>query len=445
MLNTDAFVERAVRAHRSLFWNNVSNVLLLEVRSRLRTSGGLHYVAGARSVLYRGANSVCLDQPAEMVNGQISTTTNEDGVSQEGVVEVHPFWAPETTVKVCAFDAQEASFSPSGTDCSSEAGTLDPGCGCGPQLIWCGTNDTRTAVREAMGEDLDHRIRNLIQEDRPYTELFTHAFAYMNGPLVHYWKYWARLSNGINNTPIPISPGFLPELDFSETDNWVKVDLDPAHAGALTSPAFLLRFQTDRGRASQFFTQFLCAPFQAPNGPLPVDDSEAQMQPDLQKRAGCKYCHAVLEPAAAHWGRWAQQGAAHLDVDGFPAMDFNCLSCALTGSACSSECARFYTVTTLDPAEEEYLGMLTAYLFLRDEHKPNVEHGPKLLALKSFADNRLTACSARTLAERLIGRPLQTDEDEWLDELVLAFATSGYSYKALFKAVVTSPIYRRVR
>ena len=445
MLASDEFAERAVRAHQALLWNNVSNVLLLTARARLRSNAGIVYSSSQRSITYRGENLRCLDEEAQFTDTGEIITTEVDGYELDGWVEVVPFWAPDTVVKVCAFEAQEAEFSPSGTDCKTIAAGTDPGCGCGPNMIWCGTAAARTAIRQSMGFDINHRIADLIKNNRPYTEFFTHSFAYVNGPLVHYWRHWTEVTSGLNNLPRPLSLVLLPDLAFDDVDTWVKVELDPAHAGLLSSPAFLLRFQTNRGRASQFFTQFFCAPFQSPQKALPVDDVVAQAQPDLQKRDGCKYCHAVLEPAAAHWGRWAQQGAGHLSEDAFPPTKLECLLCAQTGSTCSNDCKLFYNVRANSPEEEVFLGQLHAFTFLREEHLTNVDQGPKLLALSGFADNRLTTCTARKAAERHLGRMLFDEETQWLNDLVVEFAASDYRYRELVRAVVKSPVYRRVR
>ena len=445
MLASDEFAQRAVRAHRKLLWNNVSNVLLLTARSRIRTSGGIYYANANRAIAYRGENLRCLDEEAEFSEDGEIITKYEGGYQLDGWVEVNPYWAPDTTVKVCAFEAQTQTFSPSGTDCRTSVGGLDPGCGCGPNLVWCGTAASREDIRESFGKDVDLRIADLIRNNRPYTELFTHAFAYVNGPIVHYWRHWVELTAGIRNAPLPISLTLLPELSFDEIDTWVKVDLDPGHAGVLSSPGFLLRFQTNRGRASQFFTKFLCAPFQSPQAALSVDDETAQTEADLQKRDGCKYCHAVLEPAAAHWGRWAQQGAGYLNHEDFPPTRIECLLCAQTGSTCSNDCRFFYTVSPASTQEEAFLGQLHAYSFLREEHLVNVDQGPKLLALSGFADNRLTTCAASRVAEDLLGRQLFDEEGDWLEKLVIEFANSNYSYRELVRAVVTSPVYRRVR
>jgi hypothetical protein len=98
-----------------------------------------------------------------------------------------------------------------------------------------------------------------------------------------------------------------------------------------------------------------------------------------------------------------------------------------------------------DPKTTQFAGMLKAYTYLAAEHSANVEQGPRLLALRSIADNKLPACMSRHSAEFLMGRPLTDGEQPWLDELVRAFAWGDYSYRGLVRAIVTSDAYRRVR
>ena len=63
---------------------------------------------------------------------------------------------------------------------------------------------------------------------------------------------------------------FHTDLRFDESDRWVEIELPEQHAGILTSPAYLLRFQTNRARASRFADAFLCEPFTPPAGGLPA-------------------------------------------------------------------------------------------------------------------------------------------------------------------------------
>ena len=105
-------------------------------------------------------------------------------------------------------------------------------------------------------------------------------------------------------------------------------------------------------------------------------DEESVRDPDLQVRAGCKYCHALLEPAASYWGRWTEQGIAYLEPTEFPAERSDCLTCALTNQGCTNQCRTHYLTTALSEQEIPYLGKLKAYTFRRTEHENNVEIAP---------------------------------------------------------------------
>lgn len=446
MLESDGFVDRFIRLHRSLLWNNIANVTLLNAGARLRLNPqGNFRTNGTRNTLYRGASVECLDEPLAFDENGAIATTDVDGVTQEGRRDVVPFWDDGASVSVCGFNAQENLVSVTGTDCAAPEGRQDPGCGCGPNLRWCGRGVDTAAVLASFRLSVEKTLEHLLREGRPYTEIFTTRLTYVNGPIVHYWRHWTGMSSGVRNLPRPLALSALPELPFSAMDTWVPVTLPAVHAGVLTSPAYLLRFQTHRGRASQFYTTFLCKPFQPPSGPLPVADEAALNEPDLQRRAGCKYCHALLEPAAAYWGRWPQSGAGYLDSESYPDTSAECLLCATTGASCPDDCSRFYHTVSIGGDDEGFLGQLESLLFLRPEHRSHVEEGPGLLAMKSFATNELPACAVQTAAERLLGRALRAEETPLLEDWIRAFSASGYRYRALVKAIVRSDLYRRVQ
>ena len=444
LLNTEAFTARVVRWHRDLLWNNVDNVELLSNRAHLRRTGEIHFVGGTQARLYRGAAVVCADTPASYNEDGSLQTERVGNADVEGYVMVAPYWDPANPIKVCAFDAQERALSADGADCGSTAGFPKTDCGCGPDLRWCATATVREQVIAAMGKEVEHRVAHIIGNDLPYSELFLSNIGFVNGPLVHYWKHWPLLSGGIRNNPVPLAPDTLPTLPFSATDTWQEMTLPPSHAGVLTSPAFLLRFQTNRGRASQFYTKFLCSPFEPP-AVLPLSDEATLEQPDLQQRDGCKYCHAIIEPTAAFWGRWPQSGAGYLNETDFPDHDPTCYECATTSARCNNHCKTYYQTKSLHPDEEAYLGDLQALLFIRPEQRLHVAQGPQLLALQELETGRLSECAVRTALERLLGRTVTPEEEPWLDSLQSLFVQTGYDYKALIKAIITSETYRRVR
>ena len=451
-LSSPEFAQRVVRLHRDRLWNNISNVNLFNARSgltRVRTDSSTpyRYYRRQQGDRYRGDQVPCLDQPAEFdVDGNIVTYPQQDGTELEGWVEVTPYWDTAETLRVCAFDAQEALVSPAGVRCDSTDGYEDLSCGCGPGLAWCryGIDPIRRPV-EAMAEDVDRRIASNIEADASYLELFTGRTAWVNGPLVHYLKYQTGVPANVRTTPSAYPDLPLPDLTWEDTDAWLPVELGPEHAGILTSPGFLLRFQTNRSRANRFYTSFMCQPFQPPDAGIPETDPAAVPTLDLQARDGCKYCHALLEPAASHWARWTENGAGFLTEDGFPAYDEDCARCATSDESCSSECSRYYVTSAVTPEENEWFGWLKSYEFRKDEHMGFPAQGPARLALQSTVDARFPECVASTAASWLLGREVGPEEQEWVEELAMSFIASGWSYRDLVREIVTSETWGRVQ
>ncbi len=440
------FAERVVRRHGALLWPSIDNVdqIFHFRRSLSRNSATNVWDQSATDTrrTYRGAGVTCLDEPATFDAEGRPNTREVDGAQREGWVEVSPYWDPSTTIKVCAFDAQRASVSPLGRDCASRAAIGDPACGCGPDLAWCPTFDVRRAVLASFRGDVERRIAANILEDEPYHALLTSRRAFVNGALAHYWKHQRNSFDSVTLVPASIDVEALPDTGFRDSA-WQEVELPAEHAGVLTAPVFLLRFQTNRARAARFYDAFLCQPFQPPDTGIAPDDPVAAQQPDVQLRPGCNYCHAQLEPAAAHWGRWTQQGGAYLDPADFPEFQAECAACRLDSGTCPERCRLHYVTRALTPAEEPYLGRLRAYEFLRPEHRAYIEEGPRGLVRDGLADGRFTACATRRAAEWLVGRPLREDEEAWARDLALRFSASDFRYRELVRAIVTSETYRR--
>ena len=133
-LASEAFVDRSVRAHQALMWNNINNVRIVNYQSnmtRTRMSGDWVYWRNRVAQVYRGLDRPpCRDVPATWDNeGNIEFIVDGDGMRREGWVELEPYWAPGTTIKVCAFDAQDNLTSSSGTQCETNAGYNDANCG----------------------------------------------------------------------------------------------------------------------------------------------------------------------------------------------------------------------------------------------------------------------------------------------------------------------------
>ena len=445
MIDSPEFAQRVVRLHRDLLWNKVTNVRLLTASAMMAKETGTNlYWRGTVSTTYRGRAVSCLDEPARWDNfGVLVTTPQSDGSQREGYVMVAPYWDPSTPVKVCAFDAQKGTISPSGTPCDSREGFQDKGCGCGPDLRFCSTYALLTTVLDGMGGDVDRRIQSLIEEDRSYLDLFESPLAYVNGPMAYFLRYQAHLPANITFSPPMADPADLPDLPFTATTTWVEVDLPAEHAGILTSPAYLLRFQTNRARANRFHNAFLCDPFQAPSGGLPEQEGIPIL--NLQKREGCSWCHAELEPSAAYWGRWSDSGAGWLDPDTYSAQRSDCSACALGGGNCPTLCKRYYITDPLSAEEDPWLGWFKPYEFLSSADQSHVELGPRHLAQLAVVDGRLPVCVARTAVKWLLGREATEGEEPWVQQLALDFVAGGYHYRDLVRDIVTSDTWRRVQ
>jgi hypothetical protein len=211
----------------------------------------------------------------------------------------------------------------------------------------------------------------------------------------------------------------------------------------LTTPGYLLRFASNRGRAHRFYNAFECSSF-IPNGPLPSPFEPCSQRLDLTQRCGCNACHQKLEPMAGAWGRYAEYGFATLDDQRFPAR---------LGASCSApyqnieqvfRCVRFYE---LDPVGEEqtYAGMLNSYVFRTADDIERIETGPSSLAQDAIDSGGFATCTTRRIWTHFMRRaPTGEEEASTIPELRAAFEASGYKLKSLIKSVVMNPAYRRL-
>ncbi len=445
-LHGEEFVQQTVRSFREIFWPNIQNFALTNFRTAFRRQGGsLLYWRSGTAATYRNAVIPCRDVEANTDTAEIETVSDGEGGQQEGYVWVHPYWEedPNVKIKVCEFDAQAALVSPTGTQCGTNSGLADAGCGCGPDLRWCRYGSEHQAINNGFALALEKRIAAVIRDGLPYTDLFEDRRMWINGPMSHYLRYQIHVPRIQRMYPRAIPEGDIPVLPFYAKDQWVEIELPDYHAGVLTDPMFLLRFQTNRARATRFYSGFRCQPFEAPEDGIALD---ADLNPDLQQRAGCEYCHGQLEPAASYWGRWGEIGAGYLNPVDFPKVRDDCELCALTGQSCSDECRRYYLINALSPEEQPHLGKLLSYVFRDAGHEKNVEYGPKLLVKTALVDqNILPRCVATRSVERLLGRTLGVQDVDWIESLAVEFALSGYSYRELVKRIVMNPVYRRVQ
>ena len=166
-------------------------------------------------------------------------------------------------------------------------------------------------------------------------------------------------------------------------------------------------------------------------------------EPNVARKSGCSYCHQVLEPAAAHWGRFSEQGSAWLDPSRYPVDQPACRLRDLD-PLLETACERHYL------SEREPIGRLRAYEFafdgtaLGESVGRNADAGPPALVSQAIADGRFATCAVRRWWSFLLHRALTEDELAYeVPRLAERFAEGGYRLRGLLRELVTHPTYRR--
>jgi len=473
-LASDDFRVVMRRYHEDLFWPNISNIALNNVNAQLTTSGNPPDVNSLSSTgrrrTFRGvtdANTAhglqCGDfeQTQFLPGGQFrpdpagirTTMVNGVAVRQEGWRLVTPYWST-TPIKVCAYDAQETETVTIGT--GATARTLSCGhyetngniaCGCGAGLKFCygPTAAVRTVIANSAREQLNLLVDRVSTGGRPYTDLVLSRTVPVNGPLAH-WKRDLASNLSVNRvwsipdpTEAPVNKPFS-DMTWSDVDRGSDL-----HAGALTTMAYLLRFQTNRGRANRYRIDFECESYVPPSRlEDPVADNCSADSDDLTKRCTCRGCHRGLEPLASHWGQIAEGGTTLLtNLTEWPRMRANCV-----GST-NAICNRFYATSN----DAENKGALLPYQFADAQH-PEITAalggGPRKRVNESLANGAFARCAVKRAWSNLMKRDMRVsgtsaDELATLETLASGFTSNNYSLPWLVEQIVTQPQYRRVR
>ncbi len=473
--------------HEDLFWPNVSNVQLNNTNAQLtqkRINGvlepGLSLSSANRRARFRGISDASStqyglqcgdyeqvnfetahpDRKTPIVDTAHTYTSNGITVKQEGWRLVHPYWEkdPTVTVKVCASDAQETEMSPmfaaQGYTCGDYRANADPACGCGKNLKFCFGPGTKVGdlIRSDMREQLNRVVDQVSSGAQPYDYLVTTRTIEQSGTLDFYKKNLASnlsLANVFDvpdqNEPLAANP------DFTD-GTWHSFDRGSAlHAGVLTAPAYLLRFQTNRSRANRYRIDFECEAFIPPSNIETAADGCAVTGTDLTGRCTCRYCHRTLEPLAAAWGQFSEAGTYLMDSSRFPRVNSNCV-----GNA-SQFCGRYYVTSATDTNP----GMLLAWQYadagapVGDPHQAiaaNLAAGPNGLIAhaKGAPGNAFAKCTVKRAFEYLMKREMRvapplTDEVTLQQSLAQQFATDNYNLPRLFQSIASRPEYRSLR
>ncbi len=460
------------RYHEALLWPNVSNVLVAAVNARLAnlSFGAMAISSTGRRNTYRGAVDVSSTELGaqcgnfEQKNfdpafpGQFRPdpahirlvphpTDPAKTVRQEGWRYVEPYWAPGTKVKVCAYDAQETPEAPVGTATVSCANAQANGrreCGCGPNLAWCyspSATNTDTVIRNSLREQVGLSVDEVTTGGRPYTDLVLSTTAWQNGPIAHWKKHLAyNYSTGVTFNVADPQEEVLTKA-FNDL-TFEKVDRGGLHAGVVTLPAYLLRFQTNRARANRMRIAFECEHF------VPTSAADqpgcSTTTDDLTNRCACQNCHQTLEPLASYFGQYAESGTTQLsDTALFPRESEACKTNPNTAF-----CRRFY-VTDRNAPRFSWLAALQ-FADVHPELQEAFDAGPRQRAQQLIESGTFARCTVRRAFSWFVKREMQVQgaditEQDLLMELSEGFEQNGYSFPWLVEQIVSLPQYRRIR
>ena len=478
MLTSDEYFANLREYHRALLWAGLEpdfEVVAGARRLRRLAAGG----AGAADDLwrepnlrttFRGRTNVeCLDQPQVNfdaagrpvpINTITDATCRNGTCVQEGYVIVRPYWDPNVDYKVCAYDAQALTTGVAANVTCGKLGGInaagnvvnDAGCGCGPDLAYClpePTHPSHIAIRQALIDEPLRIFEQVVRSGQPYFDAFTTRTTFVNGPLKAFYDQLSgsdvplRAGGTIGYTS---KVGAMPAMNFTDT-TWQPMVRDDIHAGVLTTPGYQLRLPTNRARVNRFYSAFRCEPFLPPAGGLPPDVGGVP-EPNLRVRAGCSSCHATIEVAAAHWGRWRTTATyGYFDPEqidlGQPFRE--CQTC----TNCSSFCNQYFITpqTSTNPDElTAWRGYHRARIYLSEEEAQAMATGPAGLIDDPAEKDKVATCTVRTLAEHLYNRSLTDDEVlQWLPAMTAKFAESGYRFDELERQILASETYRTLR
>ena len=539
----DEYKTMARRFHESLLWTNLNKVAITTAQNVISSTGQgparrYHFFGAGRKNTFRGGSAVCVDEPqVEYLEGE---TTTGDGtvipwripkpieeevdpgsgktIVREGYVMVTPYWAPGTQIKVCAFDAQDADLVPSLR--RAQNGDLVPiltsggpayghcsdgytiatqlSCGAGPNLRW----GMGPGVTEKIWADLREQVFRLIDDftagGEPYSQLLTTDRIYWNGTLAFWNRHLIDMTN-LSKTFNMVQKGDaeLPEEpDYTDNEVWTAyernvvdgVPTDMGHSGILTHPGYTLRFQTNRARANRFRTVFTKQYFIPPDDP--EDENSGECDPladDLTQRCTCRYCHQVLEPMAAYFGKVIEAGSSLLsDPDAFPIYEPECdhtgdVCCQIGGNRkeyrspeecppvnvvditeCEDLlCSRFYVS---DP-QQQNPGVLLPhqYAYVPDGQDPatildalhleislNLDEGVRGLAQKVIDGGQFHSAMVQNIFAYLMGREMILNPAQPNNEIALLTTLAGEfknhdDFRAMVKRIVLLEQYRRVQ
>ncbi len=264
----------------------------------------------------------------------------------------------------------------------------------------------------ALGEELLHLVAHVATTDRPFTEIVTADYTFVNEHLI----------------------GIYPVAGYDlEVGGWQKVryDDDRPAGGLLATNSFMRRYLTNdtnknRGRFNAASRILRCDNYLERPVDFPRDidlTDEAGVQNAIENNPACVSCHWSLDPGAA-----TMYGLAELpDRDVYT----------------------YYVNQTYDAFEPFYQDQGAGGQGLVEEF-PQAEpayYGERARDLGDLGqaiarDPKFSHCMTKSTYEFYIGRPADSADLNAIRHHREAFEASGMRYKALVRSILDDPIYR---
>lgn len=429
--------------------------------------------------------------------------------------KVEPWWAPGTLVEVVGnATKEELFFDSNGNELSCASARMlyynmataeAPGCGCGPNLVWCypGGADSYQpdSQRRHVWDEPARLLAHLGWHDRPLSDLVTGNYTVGNNLVRAEYVRLARRTGAYpeldqNTTwwragddPSPRDPAhpepndpmawrefvveeltpFLkaatadrkPSGDLDRTFSWdPRASTEPspgiAAAGVLTMPGTSSSFVRERPRAARYLEMFACLKFNPP----PAGAGASAPGRDIATSGTCQHCHGVMDPVAVAFKRWDYQpngsgadSAMLVDVGPWKILPEHLAGAYPFGGNPYRRWAEAWLPgTTLTPATEadvaKNLGVLADDTIPPGQEILGVHadgtSGPLGFGKILVRSGAFDRCAVQKIYAHFVGRPLSAvDESPYIEALAGEFAAGGRKLRPFLRSLLGRPEFRR--
>jgi hypothetical protein len=233
--------------------------------------------------------------------------------SDRELEHVQPWWSPGTTALVCHRDHLPAVLKArDGRSCDQTYHPIPPetGCGCGPNLMFCATEDLAQKLANDADAELAQTMQAVITSGRPFGDLLTMNETARSGLVDLFYARTEFFRSGHFTLPDLNAPPVL------------RPRAEPFEGGILTTPR-IVNVDTLRTIIHYLWDDLLCAQLHGSgvttDGLLAlheVQSNNERMTLAIAERDGCKGCHHVLDYAMAAFAGWrGAHESSHWDAD----------------------------------------------------------------------------------------------------------------------------------